>query len=183
MGIYVGVDQALRKIGLCVLCDNDVLLCVTLHPPKDAKGTARLVALRDALHDALTPYSDLAGAALEAQSYGSVGQLDQLGQINGVVQVALADLGVIPLCVPPAVLKKFVTGNGQADKKMMAQASRELWGLSFLNDDECDAHGLARLASTFLRKKATRRCEYEALQSLAPKTRRPSVRKHPIADF
>jgi crossover junction endodeoxyribonuclease RuvC len=48
--------------------------------------------------------------------------------------------------VPPPVLKKWITGKGNADKKKMAQAVCEKWQFVSKSDDVVDAYALARLA-------------------------------------
>lgn len=166
MPIFVGVDQALRKIGVCVLQDEGVNLKLIL-PPIDVRGPERLQYLRDALWNYLTPYKNsIARCAMEAQSLGSLGDIDQLGQINGVVQVLFQDLGVTPLLVAPALLKKFVTGQGQATKQAMMVATHRNWAVKIVQDDLCDAHGLARLAKEYTENTSTNRAQIEVVQRL-----------------
>jgi Holliday junction resolvasome RuvABC endonuclease subunit len=125
MSVFVGVDQALRKIGVAVVEDGRVTLLKLIVPPSDLRSTPRMQYLRESLAHTLAPYTSVDGAAMEGQSYGSEGQIDQLGRIAGVVELLLADhCGKPPLVVPPAVLKKFVTGTGQANKSMMMRATK-----------------------------------------------------------
>lgn len=167
MGIYIGIDQALRKIGVCILRDN-VPELVYIKTPKNLTGTPRLVYLNSALVEVLKPLEgSITHAALEAQSYGSIGDLDQLGQINGIVQLVLSLHGVAePLKVPPATLKKFVTGNAQATKGLMRQGTQKLWNLDIDQDDLCDAHGLARIAQEYVEDISRIRFQLEALKGL-----------------
>ena len=167
---FVGVDQALRKIGVSVVCEGRAALLKLIVPPSDLRSTPRMQYLREALKHTLEPYPKADGAAMEGQSYGSEGQLDQLGRIGGIVEVLLADLyGVPPLVVPPAVLKKFVTGSGQATKSHMMRATKIYWDLEVAQDDLCDAHGLARLAAEYYHPQSTLRHQVEAIQSLHKK--------------
>jgi hypothetical protein len=180
MTVYVGVDQALRKMGVCVLVDDKPVVLERLAPPADMRGPERLCLLRDLLYNCLFPYQgQISAAAMEAQSLGSLGDLDQLGQINGIVQVLLRDFLSAPkrlLQVPPAVLKKFVTSHSGATKDDMMAASSRRWGFDFIQygDDVCDAHGLARMAQEALEARSTLRHEVEAVTTLLRhKTRRP----------
>jgi Holliday junction resolvasome RuvABC endonuclease subunit len=110
---------------------------------------------------------------MEAQSLGSIGDIDQLGQINGVVQVLLQDLGMSPLRVAPALVKKFVTGHGQATKQEMMRATWNEWGVPFTQDDLCDAHGLARIAQAYTELNMTARHQLEVIHTLSqPKKRK-----------
>lgn len=153
--------------------NGQVALLKLIIPPADLRSTPRMVYLREALKHILEPYTKADGTAMEGQSYGSVGQLDQLGRIGGIVEVLLADLyGTPPLVVPPAVLKKFVTGNGQATKSMMMRATKVYWDVETTQDDMCDAHGLARLAAEYYQPQSTFRHQLEAVQALRRKPKR-----------
>ena len=175
MSAFVGVDQALTKIGLCVIADGQIAKLHLIKTPTKLKGPERLTFLRDSLLAELKPWKKkISKAAIEAQSLGSLGDIDQLGQINGVVQVLLSDLGAPPLKVPPAVLKKFVSGNGQADKGRMRRATHKHWGIDISQDDLCDAHGLARLAEEVCLEQATLRYQIEAAYTMTQKRKRKS---------
>jgi Holliday junction resolvasome RuvABC endonuclease subunit len=177
MRLFVGVDQALRKIGLSVICGENVELLQLIVPPKDLRDALRLQYLEDALDHALEPFPHADGTAMEGQSYGSDGQLDQLGQIGGIVKLRLLKrYGSSPLVVPPSTLKKFVTGNGQATKSMMMRATKVYWDLEVAQDDLCDAHGLARLAAEFYAPQARFRHQVEAVESLRRKKKPKRVK-------
>ena len=167
MSFYLGVDQALRKIGVCVLQGSEGVDLKLILPPVDLRGPERLQYLRDALWNYLAPYKGrITKCAMEAQSLGSIGDLDQLGQINGVVQVLLSDLGTTPLLVAPALLKKFVTGQGQATKQAMMTATYRVWDVKITQDDLCDAHGLARIAQEYTEHASTVRAHLEVVHRL-----------------
>lgn len=180
MAIFVGIDQALNKIGVCVLLGGVSVSLHLIKTPRHLRGTERLTFLRDQLQAQLSPHQgQITHAALEAQSLGSLGDIDQLGQINGIVQVVLADLGVAhPTLVPPATLKKFVTGHGSASKSRMMQASIKYWGITIEQDDLCDAHGLARVAEEVHEQRSTIRHQVEAAQSLTRPRKKRLRRKH-----
>ncbi|MAG64402.1 MAG: hypothetical protein CMK74_00780 [Pseudomonadales bacterium] len=181
MGYFVGVDQALLKIGFCVIQDDgEAEKFELIKPTPKVRGTKRLLLLRDLLETALLPYAgQVIHAALEGQSLGSLGDIDQLGQINGVVQIVLADIGVAdPSIVPPATLKKFVTGKGHASKALMRTATEQHWGLDIEQDDLCDAFGLAQVAREVHQQQSILRHQIEAVHSLhAKKRRRAPVRR------
>lgn len=177
MKLFVGVDQALRKIGVAVVHGDSVELLKLIVPPRDLRDALRLQFLEDALSHALEPFSDAAGAAMEGQSYGSTGQLDQLGQVAGIVKLHLLKrYSVSPLVVPPSTLKKFVTGNGQADKSAMMRATKVYWDLETDNDDLCDAHGLAKLAQEFYTPTHRYRHQVEAVESLRRKKKSKRIK-------
>lgn len=179
MAIYVGVDPALRKIGLCVLENGEAVVRKLIQTQSDERGPQRLAHIRDALYLALEPYKDrIDGAAVEAQALGALGDIDQLGQVNGVIQVCLTDVGVTPIAVPPSSLKKFVADNPQADKSLMMKMANIVWGVDFVQDDLCDAYGLARFAEECTEQKSTKRHQVEAVFGvLRKKKRKPPIKK------
>ena len=177
MKLFVGVDQALRKIGVSVIRGEEAKLLKLIIPPPDLRDADRLLFLEDALSHALEPFPDADGTAMEGQSYNSEGQLDQLGQIGGIVKLLLLKrYRTAPLVVPPATLKKFVTGSGQASKSMMMRATKVYWDLEVAQDDICDAHGLARVAQEFYAPKARYRHQVEAVNSLRTKKKSKRVK-------
>lgn len=42
-------------------------------------------------------------------------------------------------CVPPTVLKKWATGQGNADKAMMVKMGKQVFKSDLVDDNECDA--------------------------------------------
>lgn len=178
MAVFVGVDQALRKTGVCVLAENEPHLAL-IEAPDDLKGPERLAYLRTALQDFLHPYQgQITKAAMEGASHGSLGDLQQLNHISGVQQVVLTDLGAPPLIVPPGSLKKFVSGNGQASKAQMQTATERFWGIEIEDDNVCDAHGLARFAQEVTESASELRHQVEAVYTVMHrKKRRSPIRK------
>ncbi len=88
-------------------------------------------------------------AVIESRSNGSKNSssLLDLAGLNEVVRFLLYRLRVPYVDVPPGSLKKWATGNGNADKIAMVCAARERFGLTGTTDDnEADAYLLWALA-------------------------------------
>lgn len=68
-----------------------------------------------------------------------------MGELGGVVRVALTEQEIGWLEVPPARVKKFCTGKGNAPKDIMIQQVYKRWGVECKNSDEADAFVLAQI--------------------------------------
>jgi Holliday junction resolvasome RuvABC endonuclease subunit len=61
------------------------------------------------------------------------------GMVHGAVRVALMERGVPYALVPPATLKKYATGRGNATKPDMRMALYQRTGLDIRDDNQVDA--------------------------------------------
>lgn len=78
---------------------------------------------------------------VEGPSYGSkgAGTWDRAGLWWLVVDFIISRRALPLAVIPPAVLKKFATGRGNADKTAMAVALQKRWGLELRDDNKVDA--------------------------------------------
>lgn len=127
----VGLDLSMTATGVA-LHDGATL---TIKPK--GKGDDRLIGLRDALAymvaDAELAVIEDMPARLQANAAKAV------GFVHGTVRTLLLDLGVPYAVVPPATLKAYATGKGNADKTAMAIAALKRADIEFGDDNECDA--------------------------------------------
>lgn len=72
-----------------------------------------------------------------------------LAEIGGIVRYHLRKLGQPPIEIAPTSLKKFLTGNGRADKIEMLRAVRRE-GLSIDDHNIADAYGLAKIGCSMI---------------------------------
>jgi crossover junction endodeoxyribonuclease RuvC len=117
---------------------------VLVPPAGQDRGLPRLAWLRDAV-------LELAGGAeivaIEGLAFGARGRamLDLAG-LGWVVRLALAEAGIRFADVPPAVLKKFATGHGNAPKPALLAAAIRRLGYEGHQADEVDALWLLQAA-------------------------------------
>lgn len=134
----VAFDLSLTATG--VASDDGVEV---LTPPEScSRGIARLRWLRGAILDRAGDVN-----VLEGYSFASKGRaIISLGELGGVVRVALTDAGVQWVDVPPTCRAKYATGKGNASKEsVFAEAIRRL-GYAGCSNDEADALWLRAMA-------------------------------------
>ena len=148
----LALDLSLTRTGYALSGDHGADLSRgVLIPPKSAsRGMGRLAWIRDAvLSLAVGNGADV--VVLEGYAYARANQAHQLGELGGVVRLALADHGFAVVDVPPAVLKRLATGKGNASKdEVLAEAIRRL-GYQGSDHNEADALWLRQLALHALR--------------------------------
>lgn len=90
------------------------------------------------------------GVAIEGYAPGAKFNRELLGELGGVVRLAVHDalheVCPPPLIVPPSSLKKFATGKGNVPKDNVLLAVYKKWGKEFKSNDLADAYTAARIA-------------------------------------
>lgn len=141
----VGLDPSTARIGYAA--DDVTRSIISAAGAEDP--SRRLHELRRDLVGLLRRYPPLPDlVAVEGYSLGKTpGNLARirLGEVGGMIRLALFDLDLRVVDVPPSSLKRYATGNGNADKDRMLARAREL-GAPVSNHDEADAWLLRRMA-------------------------------------
>lgn len=181
--MYLGIDQSLRSSGVVVISEEQKVQYVGRILPGKLRGVERLAAVREAMNDIFAAaLEDIFFAALEGYAYDvGAGRVFELGEVGGVVKLALHDAEIPFVVVAPTQLKQFVTGSGSATKELMRQVVLKKWGIDVTQDDECDAFGLAHVARAFHLDKGTTRAELEVLKKLRDTDKKISLVAFPAA--
>src|SRR5665213_1063760 len=119
--------------------------CGTLQPPKGSdRGVARLAWLRAAVLDRAQGAD---AVAIEGYSYASTGRaIISLGELGGVIRLALADAGIPYAEIAPTTRALWACGKGNANKEaVLVEAVRRL-GYAGHSNDEADALWLLTIA-------------------------------------
>lgn len=109
----IGLDLSLTATGICD-DDGPTVYKSKLRGPERLDDIARRVFT-------YTDHADL--VVLEGYSYASHNQAHQLGELGGVVRRDLWTSGTPYVDVAPALLKRFATGKGNANKSAMGLAA------------------------------------------------------------
>ena len=139
-----GVDPSVRCTGYCAPDQSTHRITPTAGPDQPGRRLdeiERMLAVTIKRHP---PKPDL--VVIEGYSIGSHrSTLLTLGEAGGVMRAALFRLGCDVMEVPPASLKRFATGRGNATKQQMIQAAIDQGVRGSCDDNEADAYHLARM--------------------------------------
>jgi Holliday junction resolvasome RuvABC endonuclease subunit len=102
-------------------------------------GMDRLAHIRD---EVLTGCKETTLAIIEGYAFGKIQGMAALGELGGVVKLALHERGIPFVIVAPASLKKFVAGKGNADKAVMIKEVFKRFGVDTNDHNIADAVGL-----------------------------------------
>ncbi len=132
----IGLDLSLTATGVALAHDE------TLTVTSKQRGVARLIELRDRivrLCDA-GPFGHVDLVMIEGYSYGSKNShAHALGELGGIIRVALTEAGIRYVDVPPSNLKKYATGKGNASKGLVLVEAVKRLGYVGSSDNESDA--------------------------------------------
>lgn len=81
---------------------------------------------------------------IEGYAYAGKGMVFNIGELGGIVKHSLYLLGYDVTEMAPKDLKKFVSGNGNADKPLMIRSVLKKWKYRTSDDNVADAIGLAK---------------------------------------
>lgn len=113
-------------------------------------GVSRISEIFDDFDEYLNAtQSRLNGAAIEGYAYSAKGAVFNLGELGGVLRLALYKRGIPTIEVPPTYLKKFMTGKGTSPKNLMLKEAYKTYGVDIDDDNECDAFALALVAQQY----------------------------------
>lgn len=146
--LFVGIDQSYSGFGLVVLDEYGSLVKTKLwkFPPMESDGE-RLFKISQVFSDYLFDilWSVDVGdvhVAMEDYAYGKTFNREKMGELGGVVKMALYGNDKTVTMIPPRSLKKFMTGKGTASKEEMVTAVQKLEP-SITNHNLADAYAIA----------------------------------------
>lgn len=142
----VALDLSLRSSGVA---DRNG----TRRIQPKSTGVERLAEVRDAVLDACYPFNDegfdvvrVDLVVIEGYSYASGNQAHQVGELGGVVRLALHEAGIRYEVVAPKTIKTYGCNNGGASKDAMLLAAVRRFGYEGSSHDEADSLILWHLA-------------------------------------
>lgn len=132
----IGLDLSITATGIA-LVDGETFTVAGKASEGDRRlATIALTVRSHTWHDDRGPLADLVvieDLPVHAHAAGIT------AMVHGAARLALLGAGIPYVLVPPATLKKYATGKGNADKTAMAIAALKRTGREFTDDNQCDA--------------------------------------------
>jgi Holliday junction resolvasome RuvABC endonuclease subunit len=129
------------------------------------RGYERLALIRDAILGIVLVHQPAIVVA-EGYSFGSPQQAHYIGELGGVVRLALWEHGIPFAVVPPTCLKKFATGKGNAKKDEVLAAAIRTFGFAGCQNDEADAWILREMGLAYMGLRPTTKARQEVLDKV-----------------
>jgi Holliday junction resolvasome RuvABC endonuclease subunit len=166
--MILALDLSLSRTGWAALSGDTVAHGVLQPPRGEDRGVCRLRWFCEQLRQRLNPRVEL--AVIEGYAYGTArgaSHAHSLGELGGVVRLTLHYLHIPFVEVPPASLKKYAVGKGNAGKAEVLVAAVKRLGYAGADDNEADALWLLTMA----------RDQYGEIESPVPKAQREGLAK------
>lgn len=142
----MGLDLSLTSTGISI---NGAVSSIK----SKNRGITRLKEIKDKIAK-IAKNENIEIASIEGYSYASqYSQAHSIGELGGVVKVALRELNILIVTIPPTCRAKFATGKGNSGKIDVMSAITAKTGIIFTGadgNDKCDAWILEQMTLTFL---------------------------------
>ena len=141
---FMGLDLSLTSTGYS--CDGD-----TGTVSVKSKGVKRLYDIRDEIMLSCREHRPDV-VVIEGYAFSSrASQAHSIGELGGVIRIALYENSFVFVEIPPTCRAKFATGRGNASKTEVVSAISARTGVTWTGkgaDDECDAWILEQMGRT-----------------------------------
>lgn len=150
--IIAGIDPSLSRTAIVTGDLRSSSATILGGPPQGTAIYERFARYKELADDTLKVIGKARWVFIEGYSYGSKGRATvTLGEYGGYLRGMLLARDIEVIEVAPSMLKKFVTGKGNAGKPKFMVTAAKLWEVDFDGEDEYFAYALFRLGLAYLR--------------------------------
>ena len=152
----IGLDLSLRSTGIgWTDYKTGEISTECFRTDANVRKIVRMLRVSDAVRKAVEKYPSGTRSGvkvfIEDYAWKGKGNVQDLAELGGVVKSVLwREYRIDPIPVGPSTIKKWLTGNGRAQKDLMLLGVYKKYGMEYDNSDQADAHALTDLAWSFL---------------------------------
>ena len=158
----LGFDPSLTSSGYAYRDSETHEVVSGIVKTGQLRGVERLLLIRESLRD-LCLTNNPSMIVYEGYSMGShSGRNFDIGELGGVLKMFAHTQGFPLLLVPPTVLKKYITGKGNASKEEVVLKLYKKFGFEATQNDKADAIGLFLFGEAY-------RSGHHSVDALIPK--------------
>lgn len=155
---FIGVDSSLSGTGIVIVDENCNIIESKLIKTKTDKFSSyeeRLHYIMTEVENFVSPYlEETEMVFIEGISYNSKGLASfQLATLNYFIRYFLFLKKVEFIDIAPKTVKKFITGDGQAQKNLMLLKVFKKYGIEFSDDNICDSWCMAKYGIDVINKR------------------------------
>jgi len=168
----LGLDLSLTGSGVVLLNEDNIELelLIKSKPPEEKNNLSeieRISKIKDKIISVIKEHKpDLVSIEGMAFMVRNATSLTQLSFLNYSIREYLWKNNIKFLIVSPKSLKKFITGNGNADKEEMMMTLFSKYHIVTTDDNISDACALGIVGRTLLNKSAVNDKEKEVIETL-----------------
>ena len=152
--LIIGLDLSLTSTGVCVYSiTEDSVVTESIKTSNKNSYMQRYKIILDRITEIDHFMVPAAIYFIEGYSFGSFGKsssMSNLIELGGIIKYDLNNRERFYIDVPPTILKKFVTGKGNAKKEDIKLALYKKYHKEFKNSDEADAYALTMFGLKYL---------------------------------
>lgn len=129
----IGLDLSLTETGIATTAGQ-----TTIKTSPDTRLEDRLLTIRDSIYRTISDAGSNPLVVIENYVTRSPAA-SILGMVHGVIRVHLHEHHIPYVLIPPASLKRYATGKGNATKPDIRVAILQRYSQDIRNDNACDA--------------------------------------------
>lgn len=135
----LSIDQSLTSTGYAIIEDGKLTTHGTIQP-KHLKTTVEKIIYLTKYLENLKNNNTIDYIVREGFSFGSKNRAFVLGGLGYAIDIIFHNEYQSRYCIiPPTIVKKYITGKGNAKKEQMILHTFKKYNIEFDNNDECDA--------------------------------------------
>jgi len=161
----LSIDQSITSTGYAIIEGEKLITSGTLQPKHLKTTVEKIIYITNHL-ESLVNNDSISYIAREGFSFGSKNRAFVLGGLGYAIDCLFhKEYKNRYYIIPPSIVKKFITGSGNAKKDQMMLQTYKKYQMEFKNNDECDAFSIGMFLHNFLiwnkRKQETLHLKYE----------------------